>query len=192
MYGLGEVIASSGFRRDVGDVGNGSIQTMWTRDVADPVDENECASFAIYLPPLSNTPCSAPPRYGVHPFYVEHRLGSTNTSGARSHGVFLNSAAGADVLLLSPPGANASLVEYRMLGGTLDLYFFSGPGPMDVVEQYAEVVGTPAWQPLWAFGFHLCRWGYSSVDETRGVVQRMRDADIPLEGAFLGLVRVLA
>ncbi len=36
IYGLGEVVASSGFRRDV----RGTIQTMWNRDATDPVDQN--------------------------------------------------------------------------------------------------------------------------------------------------------
>ena len=40
IYGLGEVVASSGFRRDVGTNGEGTIQTMWARDIMDPVDEN--------------------------------------------------------------------------------------------------------------------------------------------------------
>jgi alpha-glucosidase len=47
IYGLGEVLASSGFRRDAGfdpgeeNVrGGGTIQTNWARDIADPVDEN--------------------------------------------------------------------------------------------------------------------------------------------------------
>lgn len=41
IYGLGEVVASSGFRRDVGtDGGAGTIQTMWARDIADPIDQN--------------------------------------------------------------------------------------------------------------------------------------------------------
>lgn len=41
IYGLGEVVASSGFRRDVGtDEGVGTIQTMWARDIADPIDQN--------------------------------------------------------------------------------------------------------------------------------------------------------
>ena len=40
VYGLGEVVAASGFRRDVGTNGGpGTIQTMWARDAADPVDE---------------------------------------------------------------------------------------------------------------------------------------------------------
>ena len=41
VYGLGEVIASSGIRRDVGtDGGVGTIQTLWARDIADPFDQN--------------------------------------------------------------------------------------------------------------------------------------------------------
>lgn len=41
VYGLGEVVASSGFRRDVGtDGGPGTIQTLWARDAGDPLDQN--------------------------------------------------------------------------------------------------------------------------------------------------------
>jgi len=41
IYGLGEVIASSGFRRDIGTGGGvGTIQTHWSRDVGDPIDQN--------------------------------------------------------------------------------------------------------------------------------------------------------
>ena len=41
IYGLGEVVAGSGFRRDIGtDGGVGTIQTHWSRDIQDPIDEN--------------------------------------------------------------------------------------------------------------------------------------------------------
>lgn len=158
IYGLGEVVASSGFRRDTGGgSGRGSIQTMWNRDSANPIDEN---------------------MYGSHPVYLEHRLDGDTP---RSHGVYLHSAAGSDILLLTPPGSHASLIQYRMLGGTLDLYFFSGPNPSQVIEQYSEVVGKPAWQNAWAFGYQQCRWGYKNVSELREVVRRMNDSKIPME-----------
>lgn len=70
-----------------------------------------------------------------------------------------------------------------MIGGTLDFYFFSGPSPQKVVEQYGALVGLPTWQPSFGFGFHLCRWGYSDVNETALQVEKMREANIPLEGA---------
>ena len=41
VYGLGEVLASSGFRRDVGTNGGvGTVQTLWARDAGDPIDQN--------------------------------------------------------------------------------------------------------------------------------------------------------
>ncbi|KAJ7064072.1 glycosyl hydrolases family 31-domain-containing protein [Mycena amicta] len=160
IYGLGEVVASSGLRRDVGtDGGVGTIQNMWARDIADPIDQNV---------------------YGVHPIYLEHRFNSTSSTSS-SHGVFLLSASGSDILLLTPPSSITSLIQYRLIGGTFSLYFLSGPTPTAVMQQYALIVGTPTWQPYWGFGFHLCRWGYTSVDVLKEVVQSMRDAAIPLE-----------
>ncbi|EJF67386.1 hypothetical protein DICSQDRAFT_151660 [Dichomitus squalens LYAD-421 SS1] len=160
VYGLGEVVAASGFRRDVGTDGSpGTIQTMWARDAADPVDENI---------------------YGSHPIYLEHRFNQT-TKKSQSHGVFLFNAAGSDTLLQTPPASPVSLIQYRVVGGVLDLYFLSGPGPQAVVEQYGALVGLPTWQPLWGFGFHLCRWGYTTVNETREQVRQMRAAGVPLE-----------
>ena len=41
IYGLGEVVASSGLRRDVGTRGGiGTIQTIWARNAPDPLDQN--------------------------------------------------------------------------------------------------------------------------------------------------------
>ncbi|KAJ7759844.1 glycosyl hydrolases family 31-domain-containing protein [Mycena olivaceomarginata] len=160
VYGLGEVVASSGLRRDVGTNGGvGTIQTDWARDSADPTDQNI---------------------YGSHPFYIEHRLnGTTNIS--QTHGVFLLSPAAADILLLTPPSSLTSLIQYRLVGGIISLYFLSGPTPLSVIEQYSSIIGKPTWQPYWGFGFHLCRFGYTSINATKEVVQRMRDANIPLE-----------
>ncbi|KAH7909434.1 glycoside hydrolase family 31 protein [Hygrophoropsis aurantiaca] len=160
LYGLGEVIASSGFRRDIGtDGGVGTIQTMWSRDIEDPIDEN---------------------MYGAHPVYLEHRFNS-KTNKSSSHGVLLLSSSGADILLLTPPNSDVSLIEYRMLGGILDFYFFSGPTPNNVIEQYGAVTGYPMWQPAWGFGFHLCKWGFHNISEVRDNIEQMRAANIPLE-----------
>ena len=52
------------------------------------------------------------------------------------------------------------VIEYRLVGGTLDLTFFSGPSPTEVVQQYGDVAGHSQLPPLFALGFNLCRWGY--------------------------------
>ena len=156
IYGLGEVIATSGLRRDP----NGTIATFWNRDSGgSPVDAT---------------------LYGSHPFYLETRWDAASTTGSssQSHGVFLRNSHGMDVVLRS--GA----LQFRAIGGTFDFYFMSGPTPQSVLEQYTEVIGRPTKMPSWAFGFHLLRWGYPTIEATRGVVEKMEKAQLPLEAVW--------
>jgi alpha-glucosidase len=88
--------------------------------------------------------------------------------------------------ILMRPG----VLEYRVIGGTLDLYFVAGPRAIDVHEQYSQIVGQTQPMPFWSFGFQLCRWGYSSVNETRAVVDAMRAANIPLEVSDLIILMI--
>ena len=95
--------------------------------------------------------------YGSHPVYFEHR----NTG---THGVLLLNSDGMDIKL-TKDGSGASALEYNVIGGILDFYFFAGSetDPTEVARQYAEVAGLPAEVPYWSFGFHQCRLGYRST-----------------------------
>ncbi|XP_047134482.1 lysosomal alpha-glucosidase isoform X1 [Hydra vulgaris] len=106
--------------------------------------------------------------YGVHPFYI-----NTEKSGW-ANGVFLKNSNAMDIILQPTPA-----ITYRTIGGILDFYFFLGPTTNDVVSQYTDVVGRPTMPPFWSLGFHLCRWGYNSVDNTKKVRDRMAANYIP-------------
>ncbi|XP_029455043.1 lysosomal alpha-glucosidase [Rhinatrema bivittatum] len=108
--------------------------------------------------------------YGSHPFYlVMEQDGS-------SHGVFLLNSNAMDVVLQPAPA-----LSWRTTGGILDFYVFLGPEPKSVVRQFQDVIGYPFMPPYWGLGFHLCRFGYTSTNMTRHVVQRMREAQMPLD-----------
>ncbi|CAL1679999.1 unnamed protein product [Lasius platythorax] len=108
--------------------------------------------------------------YGSHPFYIV-----VEDSGM-AHGVlFLNSNA-MDVILQPTPA-----ITFRTIGGIFDIYFFLGPTPADVVKQYSEIVGKPFMPPYWSLGFHLCRFGYETLEKTRAVWNRTRAAGIPFD-----------
>ncbi|XP_046402984.1 lysosomal alpha-glucosidase-like isoform X2 [Ischnura elegans] len=108
--------------------------------------------------------------YGSHPFYM-----ATEKDGS-SHGVFLLNSNAMEVILQPGPA-----VTFRAIGGVIDLHFFLGPSPREVVAQYTDLVGRPFMPPLWGLGFHLCRFGYKTLNRTREVCESVRKAGIPLD-----------
>ena len=117
LYGLGEVAASSGFRRDP----RATTQAIFNRDPGGtPEDSNLYGAV--------RRSCESIELTSQHAVYLEHRLG---VQGSASHAVFLANSHPMDVLL-----RDGSL-EYRTIGGTLDFLFFSGPSPQDAIRQYS-------------------------------------------------------
>ncbi|NWU25668.1 LYAG glucosidase, partial [Dyaphorophyia castanea] len=111
--------------------------------------------------------------YGAHPFYL------LMEEGGDAHGVFLLNSNAMEVALQPAPG-----LTWRTIGGVLDFYIFLGPDPNMVIQQYQQVIGFPAMPPLWALGFHLCRWGYGSSNETWQTVRAMRNYQIPQDAQW--------
>ncbi|KAK9880759.1 hypothetical protein WA026_013081 [Henosepilachna vigintioctopunctata] len=108
--------------------------------------------------------------YGTHPFYL------LIEKSANAHGVFLKNSNAMDLILQPTPS-----LTYRTIGGILDFYIFLGPTPSDVLKQYQNVIGKPKMPPYWSLGFHLCRWGIDSLENTKQVLKRNLDAGIPVE-----------
>ena len=130
------------------------------------------------------------PLYGTHPFYIqienETTIGSGLTIGSpMAHGVMLFNNNPQDVVLTPTPS-----VTYRTIGGVLDFYLYLGPSFDDVVGQHMELTGRPPLPPMWGLGFHLCRYGYNSIENTRAAWTRTRDAKVSFHWSIRKVVKI--
>ncbi|CAF4343495.1 unnamed protein product [Rotaria socialis] len=112
--------------------------------------------------------------YGVHPFHIN--LEKTPSNPNNVHGQFFLNSNAMDIDLQPLPA-----LTYTTIGGIIDLYILTGPTVQNVIEQYWDVIGKPMMPPFWSLGFHLCRWGYNKIENIIASLQRMKNAEFPLD-----------
>jgi alpha-glucosidase (family GH31 glycosyl hydrolase) len=109
-------------------------------------------------------------QYGVHPVY------NVLENDGNAHGVVLVNSNALEHSFMPYPA-----MVLRSIGGIFDFYFFSGPTPETVVQQYTALVGHPVMIPYFALGFQLSRWDYQDLNDMKKIVKRNLDAGIPLD-----------
>jgi len=72
-------------------------------------------------------------------------------------------------------------------GGELNYYFFVGPDPKKVVEQYTALTGRSPLPPLWSLGYQQCRYSYYPESRAREIVKTLRDKNIPADAIYLDI-----
>jgi alpha-glucosidase len=72
-------------------------------------------------------------------------------------------------------------------GGEMNYYFFWGPDPKTVLKRYTELVGRAPMPPLWAIGYHQCRYSYYPDKEVRFIADNFRTRHIPCDALFLDI-----
>ncbi|KAK6043637.1 glycosyl hydrolase, family 31, partial [Cooperia oncophora] len=131
--------------------------------------------FARDIGPDSSSPLSTQNLYVV--ISILYFVSVENDS--KAHGVLILNSNAQEVV--TGPGPH---LIYRTIGGRLDLAFFPGPTPEEVVQQYLAYIGHPFLPAYWALGYQLSRWGYANLDAMKAVVARVQAAGVPLDVAY--------
>ena len=126
-----------------------------------------------------------PPRpdkalYGHHPFYLEYEM--ENNQNVNAHSILLFNTHPMELIMMNKPG-----LLWRSLGGTFDFFINLGPTPLAAIQQHVQIIGKPPLVPYWSLGFHLCRYGYNSIQKAKEVTERTIQAKIPYDVMWLDI-----
>ena len=83
--------------------------------------------------------------------------------------------------------ANDGLTRFSAEGGELNYYFIYGPQLIDVARAYAQLTGTHELPPMWALGFHQCRWSYYPESRVQEIAGEFRRREIPCDAIYLDI-----
>ncbi len=67
------------------------------------------------------------------------------------------------------------------------VYLIEGGSPQDVLEALAGLIGTTPLPPLWALGFHQCRYSYGSEHEVLEIAEQFRERWLPCDTLWLDI-----
>src|SRR5258707_8665792 len=72
-------------------------------------------------------------------------------------------------------------------GGELNYYFFAGPDPKNVVQEYTSLVGRSPLPPLWSLGYQQSRYSYYPEARVREIAATLRQKRIPADVIYLDI-----
>ncbi len=78
-------------------------------------------------------------------------------------------------------------VLFSANGGLMNYYFIAGPSLIDVSGRYIVLTGKMPLPPMWALGFHQCRWSYYPESEVKEIASKMRRLQIPCDAIYLDI-----
>ena len=79
--------------------------------------------------------------------------------------------------------------EYRITfdGGQYTEYIFAGPHMPAILRSYTDLTGRMQLPPIWALGYHQCRWHKYDQAAVEALAQRHRDDDFPCDALWLDI-----
>ena len=118
------------------------------------------------------------PIYKAIPFY-------TAIQNDKSYGIFFDNTFKTSFDFAQE---RRNVTSFWAQGGEMNYYFIYGPKMQDVVANYTDLTGKPhALPPLWALGFHQCKWSYYPESNVKEVTNTFRNLKIPCDAIYLDI-----
>ena len=80
-----------------------------------------------------------------------------------------------------------SVVSFISDGPPFRIIIFEGQTPQNVVEQLAGLIGKISMPPLWALGYHQCRYSYYPESQVKDIANNFRTRKIPCDVIWLDI-----
>lgn len=117
------------------------------------------------------------PLYKNIPFYLElHQK--------IAHGIFFDNSFKS---FFDFAAERADVTSFWAMGGEMNYYFIYGPTLMEVTQEYTRLTCPPELPPLWALGYHQCKWSYFPESNVKAIAQGFRDRKIPCDALYLDI-----
>ena len=118
------------------------------------------------------------PIYKAIPFY-------TALSNKKAYGIFFDNSFRT---YFDFAHERRNVTSFWADGGEMNYYFIYGPQLSDVVESYTDLTGKPhQLPPLWALGFHQCKWSYFPESKVKEITSTFRKLKIPCDAIYLDI-----
>lgn len=145
-------------------------------DKSGPLDHRNLA-FTMWNTDAYGWQESTDPLYKSIPFFLALRAGA-------AYGIFLDNTYRSN---FDFGKASRDFYSFGSDGGELDYYFFYGPDPKHVIEDFTQLVGRTPLPPLFALGYQQCRYSYYPESRVREVASEFRKRKIPADVLYLDI-----
>lgn len=135
--------------------------TMWAHPADDPYDDGQ-GGFE---------------ENGQHPFVF------FKTSSGWVGILLLNSNAQQVEIFTTESGQ--AVLNFITIGGILDMYFFHGSTPEEMIKSYHSFIGFPAFPPFWALGWQQSARSYNTQKILTEVFNNYTNGGFPLDGIWV-------
>ncbi|MFT7164088.1 MAG: alpha-glucosidase [Flavobacterium sp.] len=117
------------------------------------------------------------PLYKVVPFYI-------GLQNKQAYGIFFDNTFRT---FFDFCHERRNVTSFWSEGGEMNYYFIYGPQMEDVVTSYTDLTGKPELPPLWALGYHQCKWSYYPESNVKEVTAKFRELKIPCDAIYLDI-----